>query len=167
MVIWYIQTFFFFFLSNSSVYPCHLFVISSVSIRSLLFLSFIVPSLHKCFLGISNFPEGISGIFPFYCFLLFLCIVHLRLSCLSFLFSGVLRSVGFMFPFLLCLLLLFFSQLFLKDSSDNHFAFLHFFFPLGWLWSAPPIQRYESLSIVFQAYCLPDLVFDFIIRDLI
>ena len=66
--------------------------------------------------------------FPFYCFLLFHCIVHLRLSYLSLLFSGALHSVGFMFPFLLCLLLLFFSQLLFKDSSDNHFVFLHIFF---------------------------------------
>ena len=34
---------FFFFLYNSSVYPCHLFLISSASVRSLPFLSFIEP----------------------------------------------------------------------------------------------------------------------------
>ena len=38
----------------------------------------------------------------------FLCIVHLRrLSFLSLLFSGLLHSVGYIFPVLLCLSLLF------------------------------------------------------------
>ena len=61
------------------------------------------------------------------CFPLFLFIVHLRrLSYLSLLFSGILHSVVYIFPFLLCL-----SPLFLaicKMFSDNHFALLHFFF---------------------------------------
>ena len=37
-----------------------------------------------------------------------------------------------------------------KASSDNYFAFLHFFF-LGWFWSPPPVQCYKPLSIVLQA----------------
>ena len=37
------------------------------------------------------------------------------------------HSDGYIFPFLLCLSLLFFSQLICKASSDNHFAFFHFF----------------------------------------
>ena len=39
MVIWVIKIFFY----SSSVYSCHLFLISSASVRSILFLSFIVP----------------------------------------------------------------------------------------------------------------------------
>jgi len=42
-------------------------------------------------------------------------------------FFGTLHSVGYIFPFLPCLLLFFFPQLW-KASSDNYFAFLHFFF---------------------------------------
>ena len=38
-----------FLYSSSSVYSCHLFLISSASVRSLPFLSFIVPSLHEIF----------------------------------------------------------------------------------------------------------------------
>ena len=67
-----------------------------------------------------------SGV-PFYCFPPFRCIVHLRrLSYLSLLFFGTLCSDGYIFPFLLCLLLLF--SAICKASSDNQFAFLHFFF---------------------------------------
>ena len=37
------------FLYSSSVYSCHLFLISSASVRSLPYLSFINPSLHETF----------------------------------------------------------------------------------------------------------------------
>ena len=68
-----------------------------------------------------------SLVFPFYCFPLFLCIVHLgRLSHLSLLFFGTLHSDGYIFPFLLCLSLLVLDLC--KTSLDDHFAFLHFFF---------------------------------------
>ena len=49
------------FLYSSSVYSCHLFLISSASVRSIPFLSFIVP-IFSCSLGISNFLEEISGL---------------------------------------------------------------------------------------------------------
>ena len=68
------------------------------------------------------------------------------------------------FPFLLCLSLLYFSQAICKASSDNHFAFLHFFFG-GCFWSLPPVQCYKPLSIVVQdiavfetCQCLPKFV---------
>ena len=55
---------------------------------------------------------------------LFLCIVHLvRFSYLSLLVFGTLHSDGYIFSFLLCLLLLVFSSTIYKTSSDNHFAF--------------------------------------------
>ena len=51
------------FLYSSSVYSCHLFLISSASVKSLLFLSFIMPHpCMKCFFGISNFLEEISSL---------------------------------------------------------------------------------------------------------
>ena len=51
------------FLYSSSVYYCHLFLISSLSVRPILFLSFIEPLLcMKCSLGISNFLEEISSL---------------------------------------------------------------------------------------------------------
>ena len=81
----------------------------------------------KCSLGISNFLEEISLVFPI---LLFSSIsLHwlLRLSYISWLFFNILCSDGYMFSFLFCLLLLFLPRLFVKSSSDNRFAFLHFF----------------------------------------
>ena len=69
-----------------------------------------------------------SLVFPILLFSSIFSIVHLRrASYLSFLFSGTLHSVGYIFLFLLCLSLLFFSQI-SKASSDNHFASLHFFY---------------------------------------
>ena len=88
------------FLDSSSVYSCYLILISSASVRSLLFLSFIVPIFAW------NVPL-VSLIFwrdlyscPFYCFPVFLCIVHLRRLCYLFLlFFGTLHSVGIFFLF--------------------------------------------------------------------
>ena len=45
-------------------------------------------------------------------------------------------------------LVLFFTRLFVKASSDNHFVLD--FFPLRWFWSLPPVQCYEPQSIVLQ-----------------
>ena len=50
------------FLYSSSVYSCHLFFISSASVRSTPFLSFIEPIFAWNVLGISNFLEEISSL---------------------------------------------------------------------------------------------------------
>ena len=149
MVIWVIEV----YLCISSVYSYHLFLISCASVRSLPFLSFIVPIVawnvplvSLIFLKISLvFPILLFSSVPLHCslektFLLLLVIlwisafswVHLSLSPLPFtsLYSAI------------C-----------KAASDSHFAFLHFFF-LGWFWSLPAVQCYEPLSIVFQVLCL-------------
>ena len=84
------------------MYSCHLFSISSASFRSIPFLSFIVPILAW------NIP-----------------LVSL-ISYLSFLFFGTQHSDAYIFPFLLCLSLLFFLAI-SKASSDNCFALLPFF----------------------------------------
>ena len=91
-------------------------------------------SIHRIFQarvlewGAIAFSEEISSLsFPFYCFPLFLFTDHGgRLSYLSLLFFGTLHSDGYVFPFFLCLSLLF-SAIY-KVYPDNHFAFLHFFF---------------------------------------
>ena len=89
---------------------------------------------------------------------MFLFIVHLRrFSCLSFLFFGILHSDGFMFPFLLCFSLLFFSQLFLRPPHTTILPFC-IFFSRGWSWSLPPVQCHEPPSIVLQTLCLSDLI---------
>ena len=81
----------------------------------------------KCSLGILIFLKK-SLLFLFclflFCFPLFLCIAQFgRLSYLSLLFFGIQHSDGYIFPFLLCLLLLFFSQLFLRLLRESFFLF--------------------------------------------
>ena len=113
------------FLYSSSVYSCHLFLISSASIMSFPFLSFIVPIFGwNVPLIIPVFLER-SLVFLSCCFSLFLWIFHWRRpSCLSLLFSGTLHWF-FLSPFLFASLL---SSAVHKASSDNHFVFLLFFF---------------------------------------
>ena len=138
------------FLYSSSVYSYHFFLISSVSVRSILFLSFIVPICMKCSLGIYNFLEEIS---------------NLSHSILLHDFSALITEEGFLISFFYSLdsafkwVYLSFSPLpftFLlfsaicKLSSDNHFALLHCFF-LGMVLTLPPVQCHEPPSIVPQA----------------
>ena len=116
------------FLYSSSVYSCHLFLIYSASVRSLLFLSFIMP-IPACNVPlISPISLKRSLVFPILCFSLLPCIVHLRRP--SYL-SLVLWNSAFSWVYLSLSPLLFISLLssaICKASSDNHFAFLHFFF---------------------------------------
>ena len=115
------------FLYSSSVYSYHLFLISSASLRSIPFLSFIEPIFVWNVPLMSLIFLKRSLVFSVYCFPLFLCIDHWgRLSYVSLLFFETLLSNGYMFPFLLCLSVLF--RAICKASSNNHFAFLHFFF---------------------------------------
>ena len=95
------------FLYSSFVYSCHLFLVSSASVRSIPFLSFIVPIFVWNVPLVSLMFLKRSLVFPIHCFPLFLCTDHWgRLSYLSLLFFGTLHSNGYIFPFLLCLLLL-------------------------------------------------------------
>ena len=97
------------FLYSYYVYSCQLFLISSASVISLPFLSFIVPILAWNSPLIFQVSWRDLQSFSFYQFPLFICIVDLRRpSYLSLLFSGTLNSVGYIFYFLSCLFLLFF-----------------------------------------------------------
>ena len=112
----------------------------------------------KCSLGISNFFEEISSLFNSIV-VLFLCSVHLRmLSYLSWLFFGTLHSDRYIFSFLLCLFLLFFSQLFVRLSPPTTFLYSFISFSWGWFWLSPPGQFYKSMSLVLHALCLWDLI---------
>ena len=87
-------------LYNYSVYSCHLFLISSASVRSIPFLSFIEPIFAWNVPLVSLIFLKRSQSFLFFCFPLFLCIDHWgRLSYLSLLFFGTLHSNGYIFPF--------------------------------------------------------------------
>ena len=112
------------------------------------------PSLHEMFPWYFRF----SWRDLFYCFPLFLSIDRLgRLFYLSLLFFETLHSNGYIFPFLLCFSLLFFSQLFVRPPQTTILLFC-ISFPWGWSWSLSPVQCHEPLSIVHQALCLSDLV---------
>ena len=107
------------FLYSSSVYTCHLFYISSASLRSVLFLSFSVPIFAWNVPLVSLIFLKRSLIFPI---LLFSSIsLHCSLKkafYTSLLFFGTLHSVWYIFPFLLCLLLLF-SPLFIRPPQTT------------------------------------------------
>ena len=85
----------------------------------------------RCFLGISNSFEEISclsySIFFFYFFAL---TIEKGFFFLSLLFFGTLHSDRYIFPFLLCLSFLFFSQLFVSLLQTTILPFC-IFFPLG------------------------------------
>ena len=92
------------FLYSYFVYSCHLSLISSGSVRSIPFLSFIVPIFPWNVLLASLIFLKRSLVFPI---LLFpSASLHWSLrkaSYLSLLFSGTLHSDRYIFPFLLCL----------------------------------------------------------------
>ena len=109
----------------SSMHSYGLFLISSASARSIPFLSFIVPILTWNVHLVSPVFLKRSLVF---CILFFFSI-SLHCSCnktFLFLLALLWNSAFSIFPFLLCLLLIF--SAFCKSSSDNHFAFLHCIF---------------------------------------
>ena len=120
------------FLYSFSVSSCHLFLISSASVRSLTFLSFILPIFAWNVPLVSLVFLKRSLVFPSIVFRLFSSIsLHCSLkkaflSLLAVLWT--LHPVGCIFPFFLCLSLFFFPVVICKVLSDNHLAFLHFFF---------------------------------------
>ena len=142
-------------LYSSAVYSCHFFLISSASVRSLPFLFFIGPIFANKMLA-----RLVSLIFLkrslVYLIALFASIsLHKSLRkafCLSLLFFETLHSDGYILPFLLCLLLLFFSQLFVRAPQTT---ILPFCISSSWesFWSLPPVQCYKPPSIVLQALC--------------
>jgi len=92
------------FLYISSVYSCHLFLLSSAPVRSKLCLSIIKPIFAWNGLLVSLIFLKISLVFPILLFSSIFCIGRWgRLSYLSLIFFGTLHSDGYIFPFLLCL----------------------------------------------------------------
>ena len=118
-----------YFLYSSSVYSHYLFLISSASVRSIPFLSLIEPIFAWNVPLVSLIFLKRSLVFPI---LLFSSIsLHwlLRkafLSLLAILWNSAFRWVYLSFSPLPLTSLLF--SAICKASSDNHFAFLHFFF---------------------------------------
>ena len=71
--------------------------------------------------------------------------------------SGTQHLFGCIFPFLPCFLLLFSAALCVKPPQTTTLPFC-ISFSLGWFWSLTLVQWYKLPSIVFQAFCLPDLI---------
>ena len=113
----------------SSLYSCHLFLISSASVRSIPFLSFIVPifAWNVPLVSLIILKRSLA----FSILLLSSLSLHwsLRRAFLSLL--AILWNSAFKWVYLSFSPLLFASFLFTaicKASPDSHFAFLHFFF---------------------------------------
>ena len=117
------------FLCSSFLYSCHLFLLSSASIRSILFLSFTVPIFAWNVPLVSLIFLKSSLIFPI---LLFSSIsLHWPLrkalpSPHAILWNSAFRWIHLSFSPLPLASLLFSAVC--KASSDNNFAFLQFFF---------------------------------------
>ena len=114
------------FLYSSSVYSCHLFLVSSASVRSLPFLSFIVPLVapillsNLYFLQFYYFPL-ILAVFTYEDFLIFPCYSPELCTplCISFFFSFAFHFSYFLSCF--------------KASSGNP-IFSHIYFSWEWFW---------------------------------
>ena len=103
------------FVYSSSVYSCYRFLISFVSVRSIQFLPFLVPTIAWNFPLVSLIFLKRSLVFPILLFFFyFFALIIEEGSYLSLLFFGTMHSNGFIFPFLLCLLFLLYSQLFVR-----------------------------------------------------
>ena len=141
------------FLYSSSVYSCHLFLTSSASVKSIPLLSFIKPVFAWNVPLVSLIISKRSLAFP--TVLLSSISLHwsLRkalLSLLSILWNSAFN--GYIFPFVLCFSLPFFSQLFVRPPQTATLLFC-ISFSWGWSWSLSAVQCHEPPSIVHQALC--------------
>ena len=144
MIIWSWRS----FLYCSSVYSCHLFLISSASVRSIPFLSFIEHIFAWNVLLVSLIIFKRSLVFPILLFSSISLHWSLRkafLSLLAILWNS--HSDAYIFPFLLYFSLLFFSQLFVRPPQTAIVLFC-ISFPWGWSWSRSPVQYHEPPSRV-------------------
>ena len=116
------------FVCSLSVYPCHLFKISSTSARSIPFLSFIVPIFAGNIPLVSlNFLEEISSLSHSIVFLYFFALITeegFPISPCSSLELCIQMGKSYLFSFVFR----FFFSAICKSSSDNNFPFVHFFF---------------------------------------
>ena len=139
MIIWVVYSS---FLYSSYVYSCHLLLMSSASVRSRPFLSFIEPIFAWNVPLVSLIFLKRSLVFPI---LLFSSIsLHWSLRKAFLLFFGTLHSDEFIFTFLLCFWLLFFSQPFVRPPQT---AILLFFF-LGMVL----ITAFHTMSWILESH---------------
>ena len=137
------KIFFFFY---SSVYFCHLFLVFSASVRPILFLSFIEPIFALNIPLVSLIIVKRSLVFAILLFPFISLHWSLRKAFLSLL--AVLWNSAFRWEYLSFTPSPSASLFFLticKASSDNHFAFLHFFFLWMTLITAPCTVSWISI----------------------
>ena len=145
------------FLSSSSVYSCHLFLISFVSFRSIPFLSFIVPIFAGSVPFISLIFLKRSLVFPILLFSSVSLHWSLRKAFLSLL--AVLWNSAFKWVYLSFSHLPFTSLLFPAICKPPQTTILPFCISFSWGWLiTPPVQCHNRLSIVLQVLCLSDLI---------
>ena len=134
------------FLYSSSVYSYHLFLLSSASFRSIPFLSFIVPifAWNVPLVSLISLKRSlVSLILLFSSISLHWSLRKTFLSLLDIFWNSAFN--GYSFSFLLCLSPLFTAIC--KASSDNYFAFLHFFFLVMVLIPASYTMSWTSIHI--------------------
>ena len=110
----------------------------------------------KCSFGISDFLEEIPSLSHSVVFLYFFALIAEEGFLISSCYSLELCIQIYIFPFLLCFSLLFFSQLFVRPLPTAILLFC-ISFPWGWSWSLSPVQCHEPHSIVHQALYISDL----------
>ena len=114
------------FLYSSSVYSCHLFLISSASVRSIPFVFYWAHLCMKCSLSVSNFLDNVSSLSHFIVFLYFFALITeegFLLSLCSSLELYIQMRISFLFSFAFR----FSSQLFVRPPQTTISPFLHFF----------------------------------------
>ena len=146
------------FLYSSSVYSYHLFLISSASVRSIPFLSFIVLIFAWNVALLSNFLEEIFSLFHSLVFLCFFALIAEEGILISPCYSLELyiqMGVSFLFSFAFS-----FSSFlsYLQIAPQTTIFLFCISCSWGWPWSLPTVQCHEPLSIVLQALCLTDLI---------
>ena len=136
---------------SPSMCSCHLFLISSASFRFIQFLSLTVSifAWNVPLVSLIFLRRSLVFSIPLFSSISLHCSFKKAFCYLSLLFFGTLHQDRYIFLFLLCL----FSAI-CKASSVLPFCIS---FSWGWFWSQTPIQYYEPLSIVLQAFYLSDL----------
>ena len=131
------------------MYSCYLFLTSSASVRSLLFLLFVVPILAWNVPLISSIFLKRSLVFLIILFssIYLHCSFRKVLSLLALLWNSAFIWAYFSL----------FSQLFVKAFQTTTLPSC-ISFSLGWFWSLPSVQCYNPPSIVLQVLCLPTLI---------
>jgi len=146
------------FLYSSSIYSCHLFLISSASVSSIRFLFFTVPVFTWNVPLVYLIFLTRSLVFPILLFSSISLHWSLKKAFLSLL--AIVWNYAFSWVYLSLSPLPFTSLLFLaicKASLKNTLP-SWISFSWGWFWSPPHIEYYKSPSIVLQTLYLPYLI---------